>query len=288
MRSCMFVIIDFYTEHHQLNAFPSDSENLAMQMQDKIQAKSESICQCHDEENCDQKHCRGANALYKGTLGALPAGYGNIGHLPIDATVACAYSVLLSQPHEQNDVNNPVTANQPHCGDETPPPSAARAGVTTVQGGGTRGATVEALPGGGAGMVAAVQGGRDGVAAVLAPFGNRVKVDPEQGDGARVAAVQAPLGVGLHTIVPSTQVLQSSVSLQLEQLPPSELMLNRAPGLEWLLFKLLLQVELHAIGPMTQLLQSSASLQLEQLPPMDLLPFLWEMWSRFIADVAQT
>jgi hypothetical protein len=87
MRSRIFVIIDFYAECHQLSAFPSALENLARQMQDKVKAKAKSIRQHRNEEDPKQEHCSGANALWEGTLGALPVGYGNNGHMPIDASV---------------------------------------------------------------------------------------------------------------------------------------------------------------------------------------------------------
>ena len=92
MRPCIFVIINFYVNCHQLSALPSAMENLTRQMQDEIEAKAESICQRHNGngEVCKQNHCHcsAANALYEGALGALPAGYGNNGHMPIDAYVA--------------------------------------------------------------------------------------------------------------------------------------------------------------------------------------------------------
>ncbi len=121
-------------------------------MQDKIEAEAESIFQRCNEEAHEQEHSSAANALYEGALGALPAGYGNNGHVPVDASVARAFLVLPSQPHSQNDVNNPVVACQPPPGDETPP------------------------PGGGAGVVAAVQGGGARVAGALTPPGSRVGV----------------------------------------------------------------------------------------------------------------
>ena len=152
MRSRIFVIIDFYAERFHVSAFPSVTENLARLMQGEIVAEAESIRQRRDEEAREQEHRSAANALYEGALGALPAGYGNNGHVPVDASVAWAFLVLPSQPHSQNDVNNPVVARQPPRGDETPP------------------------PGGGAGVVAAVQGGGARVAGALTPPGSRVGV----------------------------------------------------------------------------------------------------------------
>ena len=70
----------------------------------------------------------------------------------MDASVAWAFLVLPSQPHSQNDVNNSVVARHPPRGDETP------------------------LPGGGAGVVAAVQGGGAGVAGALTPLEGGVGV----------------------------------------------------------------------------------------------------------------
>ena len=135
-RSRIFVIIDFYAKRYQLTAFLSVTENLARQMQDEIEAEDESICQQRDEEAHKQEHCSAANALYEGALGALPVRYGNNGHVPVDATVAWAFLVLPSQPRSQNDVNNPVVACQPPCGDETPPPGGGAGIVAAVQGGG--------------------------------------------------------------------------------------------------------------------------------------------------------
>ncbi len=91
MRSRMLVIIDFYAERRQLSAFPSATENLAKQMQDEIEAEAESIHQRRDEEAREQEHRSDANALYEGALGALPAGYGNNGLTPVDASVARAF-----------------------------------------------------------------------------------------------------------------------------------------------------------------------------------------------------
>ena len=76
MRSCIFVIIDFYAKRYQVTVFPSVTENLARQMQDKIEAEAKSIHQRRNEESHKQEHCSAANALYEGALGALPAGYG--------------------------------------------------------------------------------------------------------------------------------------------------------------------------------------------------------------------
>ena len=54
MRSHIFVIIDSYAERYQLSAFPSTTENLPRQMQDKIEAKAASIHQRHNTEVCEQ------------------------------------------------------------------------------------------------------------------------------------------------------------------------------------------------------------------------------------------
>ena len=87
MRSRIFVIIDFYAESYQLTAFPSVTENLARQMQDEFEAEAKSICQRCNEEARKQEHHSAADVLYEGALGALPAGYGNNGHVPVDASV---------------------------------------------------------------------------------------------------------------------------------------------------------------------------------------------------------
>jgi hypothetical protein len=60
-------------------------------MQDKIEAEAESIHQRCDEEVNKQEHCSATHALYKGALGALPAGYGNNGHMPVAASSAWAF-----------------------------------------------------------------------------------------------------------------------------------------------------------------------------------------------------
>ncbi len=112
MRSRIFVIINFYAKHYQVTAFPSVTENLARQMEDEIEAEAKSICQRRDEEAREQEHRSAVNALYEGALGALPAGYGNNGHIPVDASVARAFSVLPSHSRSQNDVNNPVVARK--------------------------------------------------------------------------------------------------------------------------------------------------------------------------------
>jgi hypothetical protein len=181
MRSRILVIIDFYAVRRQLSAFPSDTENLAKQMQDEIEAEAESIHQRRDEEARKQEHRSAANALYEGALGALPAGYGNNGLTPVDASVARAFSVLPSQPRSQNDVNNPVVAHQPPHGDETPPPGGEAGVVAAVQGGGDGVAGALASPGGGV-----------GVAAVLAPPGGR----PAQRARAATAALQRQIAAG--------------------------------------------------------------------------------------------
>ena len=174
MRSRILVIIGFYAVRRQLTTFPSATENLAKQMQDEIEAEAESIHQRRDEEAREQEHRNAANALCEGALGALPAGYGNNGLTPVDASVARAFSVLPSQPRSQNDVNNPVVAHQPPHGDETPPPGGEAGVVAAVQGGGEG-------PGGGV-----------GVAAVLATPGGR----PAQRARAATAALQRQIAAG--------------------------------------------------------------------------------------------
>ncbi len=52
-------------------------------MQDEIEAEAESIHQCRNEEVRKQEHHSAANALYKGALGAPPAGYGNNSYTPL-------------------------------------------------------------------------------------------------------------------------------------------------------------------------------------------------------------
>ncbi len=228
MRSRIIVIIDFYAVRHQLSAFPSATENLAKQMQDEIEAEAKSIHQRRDDEAREQEHRSAANALYEGALGALPAGYGNNGLFPVDASVAWAFSVLPSQPRSQNDVNNPVVAHQPAPrGDETPPPGGEAGVVAAVHCGGDGVAGALASPGGGVGVAAvlapsggrpaqraraataalqrqisgggdgvagalASRGGGDGVAAVLAPSGGR----PAQRAHAVTAALQRQIAAG--------------------------------------------------------------------------------------------
>ena len=197
MRSRIIVIIDFYAVRHQLSVFPSATENLAKQMQDEIEAEAESIHQRRDDEARKQEHRSAANAHYEGALGALPAGYGNNGLMPVDASVARAFSVLPSQPCSQNDVNNPVVAHQSPRGDETPPPGGGAGVVAAVQGGGDGVAGALASPGGGVGVAAVLtppggrpaqraHGGGDGVAGALA--------SPGGGVGVAAAVVLAPPG----------------------------------------------------------------------------------------------
>ena len=149
----------------------------------EIEAEAESIHQRRDDEAREQEHRSAANALYEGALGALPAGYGNNGLTPVDASVARAFSVLPSQPRSQNDVNNPVVAHQPPRGDETPPPGGGSGVVAVVQGGGDGVAGALAYPGGGVGVLAA---------AVLAPPGGR----PAQRARAATAALQRQIAAG--------------------------------------------------------------------------------------------
>ena len=119
------------------------------------------------------------SALCEGTLGTLPAGYGNNGHMPVDASVTWAFLVLPTQPHSQNDVNNPVVADQPPHSDRTPP-SGGGIGVADDQGGGIGCNTFRNPTCSGFGVVAAVLGSDARTAAALAPPGSRAAKDRAQ------------------------------------------------------------------------------------------------------------
>jgi hypothetical protein len=94
MMNKMNTAIGYMAERHGLSPFPTETENIARQMQDEMDGEAEAARLGSEERERQAQHRAEQNALYEGGLGMLSAGHGNDGHVPAESGLADAFAVL--------------------------------------------------------------------------------------------------------------------------------------------------------------------------------------------------